>query len=153
MDKMPNVDAGLKTLIRLIKGDYNKFLAEQFKKAKRCHHDARAIRISLKQKNREFAKAKTVLDPAAYMALKQPLGWSKEKWQWGSDRDRAAAMMRFQEKHLHAPLTTALARISDPVMLKSTTGTIIHCFDTVQKFMGQRMSRNMDLRLCVCHFG
>lgn len=36
MAKLPSPDPALKALIRLVKGDYNKFLAEQFKKVKRC---------------------------------------------------------------------------------------------------------------------
>ena len=88
-----------------------------------------------------------MLEPTQYTGLKQPLGWSKEKWFWGKDKDRAANMMRWQQTRLHAPLTTQLARIMDTVQLKTATAKIIHSFDTVQKFMAQRYTRNMDLRL------
>ena len=147
MTALPTPDPALKALIRLVKGDYNKFLAEQFKKAKKCRHHARAIRVALKQKTREYGKKSTVLHAADYGALKESLAWSKEKWHFGRDSTRAAKMMKWQEAHLHAPLTTALARVADREHVTATTEKIIHAFDTVQKFMGQRNTRNMDLRL------
>ena len=73
--------------------------------------------------------------------------WSKEKWHFGRDSTRSARMMKWQEPHLHAPLTTALDRVADREHVAATTAKVIHAFDTVQKFMGQRNTRNMDLRL------
>ena len=143
----PSQSPSLKALIRLVKGDYNKFLAEQFKKAKKCRHHSRAIRVALKQKTREYKKKSAVLYAADYGALKDPMAWSKEKWHFGRDSTRAARMMKWQETHLHAALTTTLDRVTDREHVAATTAKIIHAFDTVQKFMGQRNTRNMDLRL------
>ena len=43
----------LNALRKLVKGPYEAFLAMQFKKAKLCKHDARAIRVWIKIKNSE----------------------------------------------------------------------------------------------------
>ena len=101
----------------------------------------------MKQKTREYTKKGTVLYAADYGALKDPMTWSKEKWHFGRDSTRSARMMKWQEPHLHAPLTTALDRVADREHVAATTAKVIHAFDTVQKFMGQRNTRNMDLRL------
>eukprot|EP00039_Didymoeca_costata_P010685 m.144552 g.144552 ORF g.144552 m.144552 type:complete len:1420 (-) comp14925_c0_seq1:86-4345(-) len=147
-DSMGMSNPDIKALTKLVKGDYNKFLAEQFKKAKKCKHHSRAIRVSLKQKDREFSKSSTVLYANSYAGLKNPMSWTKEKWTWGSDKTRAANMMKFQVEHLHSPLTTAFAQGGgDPLHMKIINEKAIHAFDTVQKAMGQRNTRNMDLRL------
>ena len=139
----PDIDA----LTRLVKGSLDRFLAEQFKKAKRCKHHARAIRVSLKQKNREFNKSNANLIIRDYALLKQPMAWTKERFHFGSDATRAKNMLNFQEAHLHAPLTTSLLGNNDKMYVERVKAQIIHTFDTVQKAMGQRNTRNMDLRM------
>ena len=140
-------NADIDSLTRLVKGSYDRFLAEQFKKAKRCKHHSRAIRVALKQKSREFNKSNTNLRMSDFSLLKQPMAWTKERFHWGSDTTRAANMLKFQEAHLHSPLTTSLFGNTDKLYVKLVTARILATFDTVQKAMGQRNTRNMDLRL------
>jgi hypothetical protein len=147
MHSIPTPNPNIKFLTKLVKGDYNKFLTEQFKCAKKCRHHARAVRVSLKQKNRELTKTPKVRYANEYGSLKEPTAWSKEKFHWGRDSTRSKLFMKYQVDHLHAPLTTALLRVQDETYLATTTAKILHAFDTVQKFMKQRNTRNMDLRL------
>eukprot|EP00041_Stephanoeca_diplocostata_P035801 m.1275779 g.1275779 ORF g.1275779 m.1275779 type:complete len:1469 (+) comp24762_c0_seq12:253-4659(+) len=135
-------------LRKLVKGDYGKFLAEQFKKAKKCKHHARAIRVSIKLKDREMNKKNpSSFDAKTYAGLKDPLTWSKEKFCWGSYQKRADGMMIWQAPHLHAPLTKASAQIADPTQRALLTTQILNAFDTVQKFMGERNTLKMPFRL------
>ena len=95
----------LDALRALVNGDYADFLDRQFKCAKRCKHDARAVRVGVKRKDllceRSGADA---LAPRTCASLKRPHEWGSERM-FGGDK-YAANMLRFQDGALHAPLTT-----------------------------------------------
>ena len=138
----------LDALKKLVKGDYAVFLSEQFKKAKKCKHHARAIRVSIKVKDRELnKKGPNAFRLDGYPGLKIPMEWSKEKFTWGSTEKRAQAMMVWQLEHLHAPMTrTSVAIGGDPHQQLAMTTRVVNCFDTVQKAMGERNTLKMPFR-------
>eukprot|EP00040_Diaphanoeca_grandis_P025752 m.143132 g.143132 ORF g.143132 m.143132 type:complete len:1427 (-) comp30293_c0_seq1:306-4586(-) len=131
-------------LRKLVNGDYGKFLAEQFKKAKKCRHHARAIRVALKLKDREMEKKGTAMFTLErYTGLKDPMEWSNEKFTWSSVAKRAQNMLHWQEGHLHAPLTRASVQVGDV----AGTARVINLFDTVQKAMTERNTLKFPFRL------
>jgi len=134
-------------LRKLVKGDYGKFLAEQFKKAKKCRHHDRAVRVSIKLKDRELEGKLATFEFATWGGLKDPMAWSSESFTWGSTSKRAANMLRWQSAHLHSPITRAAAQVPDPTALKALAVKITNGFDTVQKFMGERNTLKMPFRL------
>jgi len=134
----------LDALKKLVNGDYTKFLSEQFKKAKKCRHHARAIRVSIKLKDRELEKkGMGQFSLERFTGLKDPVQWSAEKFTWGSATKRAETMIHWQEPHLHSPLTRVSAQPTDvPGMTR-----VCNAFDTVQKVMGERNTLKMPFRL------
>lgn len=121
-------------LRKLVNGPYDKFLQEQFKRAKKCKHHPRAIRVSIKLKDMEIEKRGAELSLARYSRMKQPMEWSSEKFTFGSTSKRAENMCRWQKEHLHAPLTMPpMGGMDTRLPPKEVAKKVIHAFDTVQK--------------------
>jgi len=128
-------NARIDQLRKLVNGPYDKFLQEQFKRAKKCKHHPRAIRVSIKLKDLEIEQKGAELSLPRFPRLKNPMEWSGEKFTFGSTSKRAENMLRWQAAHIHAPLTTPPmggmdARLPPAAVAKK----VIHCFDTIQKY-------------------
>ena len=149
----------LDALRDLVNGDYAAFLDRQFKCAKRCKHDDRAIRVLVKRKDLlcERDGGDGALAPARCATLKRPHEWASEKL-FGNKEKWAGNMLRWQDAALHAPLTTCAGGVQaglgarlglsgGDAAFKDARAKIFNNFDTVRKFMGQKNTKKMPLRL------
>ena len=131
----------------MVDGPYSTFLNEQFKCAKRCKDDLRAVRVSVLKKNLEVEDdTGNVFAAAKFDGLKDPMEWAKERW-FGNKVNIAEKMLKFQKETIHSPLTKKAVTGSDKKHLKMINKYVKNNFDTVQKYMGQRNSTHMPQRL------
>ncbi len=142
--KMPGKE--LDAWRKLIKGKYDKFLAEQYRCAVKCKDHARAVRVMVKRKDIVVQKKEGKLGLSAYDKLKDPMIWARERW-FGGEK-HAKVMLEFQWESIHAPLTTtASADIADARRRKDVKRRCQAAFETIQKWMGQRNTSRMPQRI------
>ena len=150
----------LSKLRKLVKGPYNAFLKEQLRCAKKCGHNDRAVRVSVKirdgvvRKDRKGDRKLQVF--ANFRGLKDSVQWASSKW-FANKEKLASGMLRWQKATLHSPLTRNVESGFDKGHVKLMKRLSKNNFETVQKYMAQRNSTHMPLRLeelltsCVAH--
>ena len=136
----------IKKLSKLVEGPREKFLQAMFKAAKKCKDRERAVRVAKELKDITMAKVKgEELAWRNCRILKDRTAYASELW-FG----QAEAMKTFdhyQVPSIHSPLTTTLAYMADATHARDLKAKILNNFQTAQKFMGQRNSSRIPLRL------
>ena len=137
----------IRKLRKLVNGPYSTFLNEQFKCAKQCKDDMRAVRVSVLKKNLEVEDdTGNVFAAKKFHDLKDPMKWANEKW-FGNKVTIAEKMLKFQKATIHSPLTKRSVSSDDKTHLRLLRKYSLNNFDTVQKYMGQRNTTHMPQRL------
>jgi hypothetical protein len=144
---------------KLIKGPYITFLDEQFACAAKLDDVDRAVLVDVKRKDIVVQQKGAALSLSKFPGLKDAMLWATEKF-GGNKEKRAEGMCSFTRERLHSPFTMATAQAmtrGDKVYQKEVKDKTLNVFDTVQKFMRQRNSLKIPMRLdellkdCVAH--
>ena len=133
----------LNKLRRLVSGDYDNFLAFQYKRAKQLRHHARAVRTMVKRADLMLRAKGEQLSVKRFEGLKTNAAWIKEKVKGGfMGSIGGVQLLKFQTEPLHAPLTTAASGGVKPGVIASVHAKMFakkfaRNFETVQHYMGQ----------------
>ena len=150
----------LSKLRKLVKGPYSAFLKEQLRCAKACGHKDRAVRVSVKIYDGVVRKDKKgdrkLQQFANFRGLRDCVEWASTKW-FANKEKLSMGMLKYQKATLHSPLTRKVGSGFDKGHVKLMKRLSKNNFETVQKYMAQRNSTHMPLRLeelltsCVAH--